>query len=63
MSQINLKIAISDLMRNFWTLCIPLYFHFSMAALACSQPVASALETVQRAVIKARSSKLSKMRK
>jgi len=63
MSRINLKIGIPDLMRNSWTLCIPLYFRSSVAALACSQPVASASETVPRAVIKAKSSQFSKTRK
>jgi hypothetical protein len=48
MSRINLKIGIPDLMRKLWTLCIPLYFHSSMAALACSQPVASASESCNK---------------
>ena len=63
MPLINLKIGILDLMKRFWTLCIPLYFRSSMAALACSQPVASTLTTVQRAIIKVKSSQFPNMRK
>lgn len=47
MSRVNLKTSIPDLIRKFWTLCIPVYFRSSVAAVACSQPVALASDCAE----------------